>query len=253
MSIDDSAGPRNRFARRGSVLGWTQGLSKRHITHDMSGHGLLNESPNEHSIIKGDPGILGLAGFALITFCFSVFNVAFPAESPNVLLPSAILFGGLLQVICGLLNFGIHGGTFTATVLSAFGAFWAGQGLMMIPNLAAITELYTTETYGKMMGVYNLAWAITAYWFMFISSRLQKGTWLLTMTLFMVGTTLLLLCISSFAGVQGCQRAGGVTGIIAALMAWYKATADLLIEEGEILHTGRWDNTDQKRKENEMY
>jgi succinate-acetate transporter protein len=182
----------------------------------------------------------------LITFCFSVFNVAFPDESPNILFPSAILFGGLLQVVCGLLNFGIHGGTFTATVLSAFGAFWAGQGLMMIPNITAITGLYTPEMLGKANGVYNLAWAFTAYWFMLISSRLQKGTWLLVVTLFLVGTTLLLLCISSFSEVQGCQRAGGVTGIIAAFLAWYKATADMLIEEGEMLPTGRWDNTPKK-------
>ncbi|KAJ2959086.1 hypothetical protein NQZ79_g5414 [Umbelopsis isabellina] len=252
MSSQEVEGPRNRFARRGSVLGWTQGLSKRNITQDMSGHGLMHEDQHGYSIIKGDPGILGLAGFALITFCFSVFNVAFPTESPSLLLPSAILFGGLLQLVCGLLNFGIHGGTFTATVLSAFGAFWAGQGLMMIPNLAAITDLYTPATYGKMMGVYNLAWSMTAYWFMFISSRLQKGTWLLTVTLFLVGTTLLLLCISSFGGIQGCQRAGGVTGIIAAVLAWYKATADMLIEEGILLPTGRWDNTDPEAKLRQM-
>lgn len=189
---------------------------------------------------------VGLAGFALITFCFSVFNVAFPTESPNILLPSAILFGGLLQLVCGLLNFGIHGGTFTATVLSAFGAFWAGQGLMMIPDLAAVTGLYTPEMLGKGYGVYNLAWSITAYWFMFVAVRLQKGNYLLVATLFFVGTTLLLLCISNFSGVIGCQRAGGVTGLIAAFLAWYKATADLLIEEGEVLPTGRWDRTADK-------
>lgn len=33
--------------------------SKRHITQDMSGHGLMQESHHEYSIIKGDPGILG--------------------------------------------------------------------------------------------------------------------------------------------------------------------------------------------------
>jgi succinate-acetate transporter protein len=142
------------------------------------------------------------------------------------------LFGGILQVICGLLNFGIQGGTFTATVLSSFGAFWAGQGLLMIPNLAAITGLYTPEMLSKAFGVYSLAWSITAYWFMAIATRLQKGTWLLVGALFFVGTTLLLLCISSFSG---CQRAGGVTGMMAAMLAWWKATADLLVEEGEII------------------
>jgi len=133
--------------------------------------------------------------------------------------------------------------------LQSFGAFWAGQGLMMIPNLAAITGLYTPEMLAKGFGVYNLAWSFTAYWFMAIAARLQKGSWLLVGTLFLVGTTLLLLCISSFSGVIGCQRAGGVTGIIAAILAWYKATADLLIEEGEVLPTGRWDSTSEKSAE----
>jgi hypothetical protein len=30
------------------------------------------------------------------------------------------------------------------------------------------------------------------------------------------------------------------------MLAWWKATADLLIEEGEIIPTGRWDHTVQK-------
>lgn len=33
--------------------------SKRNITHDMSGHGLVTNVPHEVSIVRGDPGILG--------------------------------------------------------------------------------------------------------------------------------------------------------------------------------------------------
>ena len=98
---------------------------------------------------------------------------------------------------------------------------------------------------GKAFGAYSLAWSVTAYWYRAIATRLQKGTWLLAGALFFVRTTLLLLCISRFSGVVGCQRAGGVTELIAAMLAWWKATADLLIEEGEIIPTGRWDHTVQ--------
>jgi hypothetical protein len=33
--------------------------SKRNMTHDMSGHGLVSNYSSEYSIIRGDPGVLG--------------------------------------------------------------------------------------------------------------------------------------------------------------------------------------------------
>jgi succinate-acetate transporter protein len=72
----------------------------------------------------GDPGPLGLAGFAMTTFVLSIFNT-------NILSPKyeatvfglALFYGGGAQLLAGMWEFR-KGNTFGALAFSSFGAFW---------------------------------------------------------------------------------------------------------------------------------
>lgn len=49
-----------------------------------------------------DPGPLGLACFALTTFCLSMVNAGLVvAESVNVVIALALVYGGTVQVLAG--------------------------------------------------------------------------------------------------------------------------------------------------------
>jgi uncharacterized protein len=76
----------------------------------------------------GDPGPLGLAGFAMTTFVLSIFNT-------NILSPKyeatvfglALFYGGGAQLLAGMWEFR-KGNTFGALAFSSFGAFWLAFG-----------------------------------------------------------------------------------------------------------------------------
>ena len=72
----------------------------------------------------GDPGPLGLAGFAMTTFVLSAVNIGWLAGSVvGVVFGLAIFYGGLAQLLAGMWEF-VKGNTFGATAFSSFGAFW---------------------------------------------------------------------------------------------------------------------------------
>src|SRR5690242_7943300 len=108
-----------------------------------------------------DPGPLGLAGFAMTTFVLSVFNSNIIADKrlEAVVLPLALFYGGLVQLLAGMWEFR-KANTFGATAFASFGAFWlsyAAYVKFVVPGLPASTEYKAT-------GLFLLAWAIfTAY------------------------------------------------------------------------------------------
>ena len=76
-----------------------------------------------------DPAPLGLSAFALTTFVFSLVNAGIIAQGSdpsqqivNLFLPLALIYGGLAQLIAGILEFRT-GNTFAVAGFGSFGAF----------------------------------------------------------------------------------------------------------------------------------
>lgn len=71
-----------------------------------------------------DPGPLGLACFALTTFFLSVVNAGLlPATVKPVVLGLALFYGGIVQVLAGLVEY-LKGNVFGATAFCSYGGFW---------------------------------------------------------------------------------------------------------------------------------
>jgi hypothetical protein len=71
-----------------------------------------------------DPGPLGLAGFAATTFVLSSANAGLvSAAIVPVVLPLALFYGGLAQLLAGMWEFRKNN-TFGATAFGTYGAFW---------------------------------------------------------------------------------------------------------------------------------
>jgi len=74
--------------------------------------------------ITADPAPLGLAGFAATTLVLSFVNAKFVnAGVVEAVLPLALFYGGLGQLLAGLLEYR-RGNTFGVTAFSTYGAFW---------------------------------------------------------------------------------------------------------------------------------
>lgn len=180
-----------------------------------------------------NPGPLGLSGFALTTFVLSCSNAGFlfakgPA-SGAIVIGLAIFYGGIAQLIAGIMEFRT-GNTFGATAFTSYGAFWLAFGFTLMPLFGGknLVDLIGTDA-ATGVGVFLLGWTI-------FTALMLLGTLKLNGALVAVFGFLTLAFLALTIGWLGGGPAtnvawiniGGWLGIITALVAWYTAAAGVL-------------------------
>ena len=171
--------------------------------------------------ITANPAPLGLMGFGMTTVLLNIHNAGF-FELDAMILAMGIFYGGLAQVIAGIIEFK-KDNTFGATAFTSYGFFWlALVGLNVLPLMG----------YGEAAGSLSMAsflfmWGIfTLYMFigtLRISKALQVVFGTLTILFF-------LLAIGNFTGSSLVLTIAGYEGIICGFTAIYAAMAQVLNE-----------------------
>ncbi len=180
------------------------------------------DAPPPRVIAEGtiaDPGPLGLAGFATTTFVLSVFNanIIGNAKLQAVVLPLALFYGGLVQLLAGMWEFR-KGNTFGALAFSSFGAFWlsfAAYVKFAVPDIPAAQVHEAT-------GLFLLVWAIFTGYMMIASLRTNAAVFAVFFTL---EVTFILLTIGALGDHTTITKAGGWAGLVTAVAAWYASFA----------------------------
>jgi succinate-acetate transporter protein len=171
--------------------------------------------------LTADPGPLGLAGFAATTLVLSFANAGIldKAGAGAAVLALALFYGGLVQLIAGILEFR-RGNTFGTTAFCTYGAFWLAY--------AAYARFFATaSTPASTTGMFLLVFAIvTAY--LTIAALRVNGAVLAVFVLLTL--TFVLLAIAEFANSPGLGKVGGVVGIITAVVAFYTSAAIVVNE-----------------------
>src|ERR1700759_479048 len=85
----------------------------------QGGSTVSNESP----VKLANPGPLGLSAFGLTTIVLSCINAGLIAPDVMIVVPLAFAYGGLAQIIAGILEFRT-GNTFGMVAFTSYGAFW---------------------------------------------------------------------------------------------------------------------------------
>jgi succinate-acetate transporter protein len=165
-----------------------------------------------------DPGPLGLAGFAMTTFVLSCVNAGLVDKAIEpVVLPLALFYGGLAQLLAGMWEFR-KANTFGALAFSSYGAFWlsfAAYAKFIAPGLPAPDAASAT-------GLFLLSWTIfTAY--LAIASLRVSGA--VAAVLIALLATFIVLTIGAYGGNPEITKVGGYLGIITAALAWYASFA----------------------------
>lgn len=169
-----------------------------------------------------NPAALGFAGFGLTTVLLSLVNAGvLPAGGEGVVLPLAIFFGGLIQVIAGILEYK-EGNTFGCTVFTSYGAFWMWFGFLVMLGTNGVLDLKAADS---TIGACLLLWALLTTGFLVASFRLTLH---LTITVFGACVTLVLLAFWKILGAQWLDTLGGWAGIITGLLAMYGSSAVLI-------------------------
>lgn len=196
--------------------------------------------PIEHRKFA-NPAPLGLCAFALTTFVLSAINMnARGVTAPNVAVPLAFGYGGLVQLLAGMWEMAV-GNTFGATALSSYGGFWIAYAILLSPqwNITGAGGPYATDA-TKAVDPKMVDSAIGLFltgWFIFTTILLLctlRSTVMFFLLFFTLDLAFLMLACGHYASDNGATessqrltQAGGGFGMIAAFLAWYNAFAGI--------------------------
>jgi hypothetical protein len=168
-----------------------------------------------------NPAPLGLLGFGLTTVLLNLHNAGYyPMDS--MILAMGIFYGGLAQIIAGIMEWKKKN-TFGTTAFTSYGLFWLTLvALIFLPkmNLAAAPD-------DTAMGSYLFIWGVfTAI--MFIGTlRLNRA---LQFVFASLAVLFFLLAFGDFTGSAALKKFAGFEGIVCGASAIYTGLAQVLNE-----------------------
>ncbi|MCX8582358.1 MULTISPECIES: acetate uptake transporter [unclassified Gilliamella] len=169
-----------------------------------------------------NPGPLGLMGFGMTTILLNIHNAGF-FPVMTAIVSMGIFYGGLAQVIAGILEFR-KGNTFGTTAFTSYGFFWiALVGIWYLPTSPA-----TAPTDATFVGIFLALWGIFTA-FMFIGTL--KGNRVLQFVFASLTVLFALLAIGNICGNHDIIHIAGFEGIICGASAIYLAMAEVLNEQ----------------------
>jgi len=167
-----------------------------------------------------NPAPLGLAAFGVTTAALSCINAGFlPPEAAAAVAPLAFAFGGLAQLIVGVLEFA-NGNTFGTVAFTAYGSFWlwyaslvwtVGAGWLKPPAASGIAFVLL------MWGVFTLYMWICTF----------KANKCLFATFLLLSVAFFLLAAGDFGWTPG-KHLGGIAGLATAAFALYVSFAEVM-------------------------
>jgi len=170
-----------------------------------------------------NPAPLGLMGFGMTTVLLNIHNAGFfPVTS--MILAMGIFYGGIAQIIAGIMEFK-KGNTFGTTAFTSYGMFWLTLvALWVIPDFGYTKGVGSSECF---MGWYLFMWGLFTF-FMWLGTfgknRVLQFVFLSLTVLFW------LLAIRDWTGSELTGKIAGFEGIVCGLSSIYLAMAEVINE-----------------------
>jgi len=168
-----------------------------------------------------NPAPLGLCAFGMTTVLLNIHNAGF-FEMNTMILAMGIFYGGLAQVIAGVIE-AKKNNTFGLTAFTSYGFFWLSLvGLLVMPKLgwgAAPSE-------GAMIAYLSI-WGVFTFLLFFGTLKLNRALQFVFASL----TILFFLLVAGDAtGNAAIKHLAGYEGIICGASAIYTGIANVLNE-----------------------
>ncbi len=170
----------------------------------------------------GNPAPLGLMGFGMTTVLLNLHNAGLFTLG-SMILAMGIFYGGLAQIIAGIMEWK-KGNTFGTTAFTSYGLFWLSfVGLVMLPGMGIDVA---APTVGGIVA-YLIMWGIFTG-LMFIGTLKTNRA---LQTVFLSLTVLFfLLAIGEATGISTITVIAGYEGIFCGFSAIYTAMAQVINE-----------------------
>ncbi len=184
-----------------------------------------------YSELTANPAPLGLMGFGMTTILLNIHNAGF-FELDAMILGMGIFFGGIAQMIAGIMEFKKNN-TFGTTAFTSYGAFWlAFVALNILPEMG-----YGEPAGAISMGSFLFMWGLFTLLMFIATLRISRALQAVFATLALL---FFLLSIGNFTGSALILTIAGYEGILCGFTAIYAAMAQVINESHgkEILPLG---------------
>jgi hypothetical protein len=169
-----------------------------------------------------DPGAWAVTAFATTSFMLGLYNThLIGGASLPIVLPVAFFFGGLIQILVGVLEIG-RGNVFGAVVFGTYGPFWVSFAAIEL-WFAKMVKPASAVNAG--VALFLAMFAVVTFYF-FLASLKTDRVLVAVFALIFIG--LVLLAIGAQSGTVAWTKAGGWVTIVFAVLAWYHAAADII-------------------------
>ncbi|MGN6179636.1 MAG: acetate uptake transporter [Mucilaginibacter sp.] len=168
-----------------------------------------------------NPAPLGLCAFGMTTVLLNFANAGF-IELNSMILAMGIFYGGLAQVIAGIIE-SKKNNTFGLAAFTSYGFFWLSLvGLIVMPTFG-----WLTKPSGAAMSAYLAIWGLFTFLMFFGTLKLNKALQFVFGSLTIL---FILLALSEGLGNKDIGKFAGYEGIICGASAIYTGMAVLLNE-----------------------
>lgn len=171
--------------------------------------------------LTANPAPLGLLGFGMTTVLLNIQNAGFFPLSAMIL-SMGIFYGGLAQIIAGVMEWKKNN-TFGTTAFISYGFFWLSLvGLLVMPKLG-----WAAAATGPAMAAYLFMWGLFTFVMFIATLRISRALQFVFGSLTIL---FFLLALGDYTGIEGIKLIAGYEGIICGLSAIYTALAQILNE-----------------------
>ncbi len=170
-----------------------------------------------------NPAPLGLLGFGLTTVLLNFHNAGFYSLN-SMILAMGIMYGGVAQIIAGVMEFR-KGNTFGTVAFTSYGLFWWSLvALLVLPGTSFLNIQGADAT---ALGAYFAMWGIFTLAMFFGTLKANRALQTVFCTLFIL---FFLLTARELTGSAIIGTIAGYEGIFCGLSAVYLALAEVLNE-----------------------
>ena len=168
-----------------------------------------------------NPAPLGLMGFGMTTILLNLHNTGLFTMDVTIL-AMGIFYGGIAQVLAGLLEFKKNN-TFGLTAFTSYGMFWLSFVAILLLPAAGLAKAPDE----RFLGAWLALWGIFTL-FMFVGTL--RGTRMLQFVFALLTLLFLLLAVAHLMHLPALVSFAGWIGIICGASACYLAMGEVLNE-----------------------
>jgi uncharacterized protein len=171
-----------------------------------------------------NPAPLGLLGFGLSTVLLNLHNAGL-YELNAMILAMGLAYGGLAQVIVGIMEFK-KGNTFGMTAFLSYGLFWWSLvALVLLPGVSFLGNVVAADS--TAMAAYFFMWGLFTLAMFFGTLKANRALQFVFGSLFIL---FFMLTASRLTGNAMLLQITGIEGIICGGSAVYLGLAEVLNE-----------------------